>query len=159
LREQALGFPLRNHLWDIGDANEDPDIENDAPIRLLLTEDHKMNQIVAKKTLEKQWPDMEITIANHGEEAIAILNEKEFDIVLMDIQMPIMDGYETTKYIRKKMPEHIANLPVLAMTAHAHISKDEKFKEHGFDDFVLKPFDPKQLFTKIVKYARRTTQV
>jgi len=45
------------------------------------------------------------------------------------------------------------------MTAHAHISKDEKFKEHGFDDFVLKPFDPKQLFSKIVKYARRTAQV
>ena len=73
--------------------------------------------------------------------------------------MPIMDGYETTRHIRKKMPAHVASLPILAMTAHAHISKDEKFKEHGFDDYVLKPFDPKQLFSKIVKYARRTAQV
>ena len=149
----------QNFKEDIGDKMEDPDIDNTVPIRLLLTEDHKMNQIVARKTLEKQWPDMDITIANHGEEAIAILEEKEFDIILMDIQMPIMDGYETTRHIRKKMPAHVASLPILAMTAHAHISKDEKFKEHGFDDYVLKPFDPKQLFSKIVKYARRTAQV
>jgi len=149
----------QNFKEDLGDSNHDPDLAHDTPIRLLLTEDHKMNQIVARKTLEKQWPDMEITIANHGQEAIEILKEKEFDIILMDIQMPIMDGYETTRYIRKKMPPNVSSLPVLAMTAHAHISKDEKFKEHGFDDFVLKPFDPKQLFTKIVKYARRTAQV
>ncbi len=149
----------QNYVEDIGDTTDDPDIDHGEPIRLLLTEDHKMNQIVARKTLEKQWPDMEITIANHGEEAIAILAEKEFDIILMDIQMPIMDGYETTRHIRKKMPSAVASLPILAMTAHAHISKDEKFKEYGFDDFVLKPFDPKQLFAKIVKYARRTTQV
>lgn len=149
----------QDYVSQIGNGDEQDTQENDAPIRLLLTEDHKMNQIVARKTLEKQWPDIDITIANHGEEAIAILKEKEFDIVLMDIQMPIMDGYETTKYIRENMPEAVAKLPVLAMTAHAHISKDEKFKEHGFDDFVLKPFEPKQLFSKIVQYARQRSTV
>jgi len=148
----------QNFVSDIDEKKEDPDIDNDTPIRLLLTEDHKMNQIVAKKTLEKQWPDMEITIANNGQEAIQVLQEKEFDIVMMDIQMPVMDGYEATKHIREEFPEHLAKLPVLAMTAHAHISKDEKFKEHGFDDYVLKPFDPKELFSKIVKYARRNSE-
>ncbi len=125
----------------------------DEPIRLLLVEDHKMNQIVARKTLEKQWDNIDITIADNGKIAIDILKEKSFNIILMDLQMPIMDGYETTKYIREQMPEKIAKLPILAMTAHAYIAKDEKFKEYGMDDFILKPFVPEQLFQKIVKYV------
>ena len=124
-------------------------------IRLLLVEDHKMNQLVARKTLERQYEDkIEITIADNGQIAVDILEDNTFDIILMDIQMPIMDGYETTQHIRNNMPE-IANIPILAMTAHAHISKDEKFKEYGMDDFVLKPFEPTQLFTKIAKYINR----
>ena len=133
----------------------------DRPFRLLLVEDHKMNQLVARKTLERQYEDkIEITIADNGKIAIEKLNEKlnenTFDIILMDIQMPIMDGYETTNFIRNEMPKHIAQTPILAMTAHAHISKDEKFKEYGMDDFVLKPFEPEQLFYKIAKYINKS---
>ena len=73
----------------------------------------------------------------------------------MDIQMPVMDGYETTQFIRNNMTEEIAKIPILAMTAHAHISKDEKFKEYGMDDFVLKPFEPKQLFQKVTTYVNK----
>lgn len=125
-------------------------------INLLLVEDHKMNQIVARKTLERQYESMiKITIANNGQEAVNILEENLFDIILMDIQMPIMDGYETTQHIRNKMPEQVSRIPILAMTAHAHISKDEKFKEYGMDDFVLKPFEPDQLFSKISKYTKK----
>ncbi len=129
-------------------------IKEDLEINLLLVEDHKMNQLVARKTLERQWDKINITIANNGQEAINILENNTFDIILMDIQMPIMDGYETTQYIRKNMPPEIACIPILAMTAHAHISKDEKFKEYGMDDFVLKPFEPNQLFEKITKYTQ-----
>jgi PAS domain S-box-containing protein len=131
-------------------------IKKDLDIELLLVEDHKMNQLVAKKTLERQWEQIKITIANNGQEAINILEKKAFDIILMDIQMPIMDGYETTQYIRNNMPPEIAKIPILAMTAHAHISKDEKFKEYGMDDFVLKPFEPNQLFEKITKYTTQS---
>lgn len=129
-------------------------IKDDLEINLLLVEDHKMNQLVAKKTLERQWDKIKITIANNGQEAVNILETQTFDIILMDIQMPIMDGYETTQYIRNKMPPEVAKIPILAMTAHAHISKDEKFKEYGMDDFVLKPFEPNQLFEKITKYSQ-----
>ncbi len=130
-------------------------INADLAINLLLVEDHKMNQLVARKTLEKQWENIKITIANNGQEAIDILNEKkDFDIILMDIQMPILDGYETTNYIRNEMPPEIAKIPILAMTAHAHIAKDNKFKEYGMDDFVLKPFEPQQLFEKITHYSQ-----
>ena len=140
-----------------GQKNTDaPSIDLDQMVRLLLVEDHKMNQLVARKTLERQWGDkIQITLAENGEEAIQKLNEATFDIILMDIQMPIMNGYEATDYIRNKMPEAIATMPILAMTAHAHISKDEKYKEFGMDDFVLKPFEPKQLFQKIAYYVKR----
>lgn len=133
------------------------DINNQHNIKLLLVEDHKMNQIVARKTLEKQWPDIDITIADNGQIAIDILKDQRFDIILMDIQMPVMDGYEATQYIRNHMPQEIAKMPILAMTAHAHISKDEKFRELGMDDFVLKPFEPQQLFQKIAKYTKKNS--
>ena len=136
---------------------EELELKDNGAIRLLLVEDHKMNQLVAKKTLIKKWDQINITIANNGQEAVDILEKatEMFDIILMDIQMPIMDGYETTHHIRHNMTPELAALPILAMTAHAHISKDEKFKEYGMDDFVLKPFEPKQLFNKIAKYANR----
>ena len=119
--------------------------------RLLLVEDHKMNQIVAKKTLERQFNNISIKIAENGHECLEILQKGEkFDIILMDIQMPIMDGTETVAYIRKHMPQ--LKTPILAMTAHANISKGNSFKNYGFDDFVLKPFEPEQFFEKIHRY-------
>jgi len=124
-------------------------------INLLLVEDHKMNQIVATKTLKKQWDNITITIADNGQIAVDLVAKNDYDIILMDIQMPIMDGEEATKYIRTQLPADKGRIPILAMTAHAHISKDEKFKELGMDDFVLKPFDPQQLFNKIAKYVQQ----
>jgi signal transduction histidine kinase len=129
----------------------DFDLSRERPFRLLLVEDHKMNQIVAKKTLEKQFLGINLTIANHGREALDILEvHNDFDVILMDIQMPVMDGNETVAYIRQNMPQ--ITTPILAMTAHAYISKDNIFKSYGFDDFVLKPFEPNQLFAKIHHY-------
>jgi len=124
-------------------------------IRVLLVEDHKMNQLVAVKSLEKYWSNtsIEITVANDGREAINILTAKDFDIILMDIQMPNMNGYEATAHIRHKMPPKKAEIPILAMTAHAHVAKNEKFRDHGMDDCILKPFEPKELFKKITEYT------
>ncbi len=122
--------------------------------RLLLVEDHKMNQIVACKTLERQFDNIIIQIAENGKECLEILKQGcDFDIILMDIQMPIMDGTETIAYIREHIPN--INTPILAMTAHANISKDNSFKTYGFDDYVLKPFEPEQFFEKIHYYLNR----
>ena len=119
--------------------------------RLLLVEDHKMNQIVARKTLERQFDNIIIQIAENGKECLEILKQGSvFDIILMDIQMPIMDGTETIAYIREYIPN--IKTPILAMTAHANISKDDSFKTYGFDDYVLKPFEPEQFFEKIHYY-------
>ncbi len=124
-------------------------------IHILLAEDHKLNQIVARKTLEKEFDNVKVTIADNGRIAVDKLAENEFDLVLMDIQMPVMDGYEATKYIREQMPPNKANTVIFAMTAHAHMAQDEKYKEYGMDDCVLKPFDPKQLFSKIAYYIHK----
>jgi len=130
-------------------------LDEDATFDLLLAEDHKMNQLVARKTLERKWRNINLVIAENGQEAIEVLHSRHFDLVLMDVQMPVMDGFEATRYIRENMPPEIAKIPILAMTAHAHISKDNKYKEAGMDDFVLKPFDPEELFAKIAKYVKR----
>lgn len=120
--------------------------------RILVVEDHKMNQIVVKKTLEKKWKGIQIYIADNGQEAIDFLKKNEVDLILMDILMPIRDGFSTAAYIRQKMPLPTSKTPILAMTAHAHITQDEKFRKYGLNDFVLKPFDPEQLFSKIEHY-------
>jgi len=148
-----LIFEIGEELALPTDSELEPVFDKTAAIKLLLVEDHKMNQLVARKTLEKQWDNIQITIANDGLEAIEILEKELFDIILMDIQMPKMNGYEATQHIRQKMRPEIAQTPILAMTAHAHISQDGKFREYGMDDYVLKPFEPEQLFKKIGQYA------
>ncbi len=130
-------------------------LPQDAAFRVLLVEDHKLNQVVARKTLLRKWPNVKIELAENGQQALDKLAEQDFDIVLMDVQMPIMDGFEATMNIRR-MPPPKADIPILAMTAHAHVSKDDKFSEAGMNDFVIKPFDPDTLFEKISTYVRIT---
>jgi signal transduction histidine kinase len=139
----------------VGEVPEKPNFEASKlrEFKLLLVEDHKINQMVARKTLERQFDNISIQVAENGRECLDILEAGHtFDIILLDIQMPIMDGNETIAYIRENMPNF--KTPVLAMTAHAYISKDNIFKTYGFDDFVLKPFEPEQLFSKIHVYLR-----
>lgn len=145
-------FSLSNQL-----EQEELIKDKDLTFRVLIVEDHLMNQVVVKKTLEQQWNQIEIVIAANGKEAIQRLEvEPSFDLILMDLQMPIMDGFATAKYIREQMPEPTASLPILAMTAHAQISEGEKYKDFGMNDYLLKPFDPQQLFEKIVNYLDKT---
>ncbi len=130
------------------------EIDANRPIRLLLAEDHKMNQLVARKTIERAYPNIELTIVDNGQLAVEALQANIYDMVLMDIQMPIMDGYEAAVYVREHVTGPMNTVPILAMTAHAHISKDKQYLQYGMQDFVLKPFDPKQLFSKIAQYAQ-----
>ena len=148
--------------FEVANAEVTPDgpteqffeIDPTIPVRLLLAEDHKMNQLVARKTIERAYPNVELTIVDNGQLAVEALQAKEYDLVLMDIQMPIMDGYEASRHVRANLSGPMQNVPILAMTAHAHISKDKQYLEHGMNDFVLKPFEPKQLFSKIAQYGQ-----
>ncbi|NTU50737.1 MAG: response regulator, partial [Desulfobulbaceae bacterium] len=118
-------------------------------LRVLLVEDNPMNRLVATKTLAV-WKVV-VDTAENGRIAIEKVKANRYDLVLMDVQMPEMDGYETTRRIRQEMPEPIRSLPILAMTAGALKGDDDKCFQAGMDDYISKPFDQNELFGKMVR--------
>lgn len=129
----------------------------DVPIRevkklnILLVEDNTMNQLLAMKVLS-DW-GWHVDMVENGIEAIEKLSQKNFDIILMDIQMPEMDGYEATRQIRNKFSEPKCNIPIMAMTAHVMPSEEEKCYKAGMNGYISKPFDTQTLYAKIVAIA------
>lgn len=125
------------------------------PKKILVVEDHKMNQIVINKTLLNEYPDINIVIANNGEEALNYLKDQVFELILMDIQLPGIDGFETTRIIRQDLSGQHVNTPILAMTAQAQITEDERYREAGLNDYILKPFNPEELFYKMTQHLMK----
>lgn len=111
--------------------------------KVLLVEDNKVNQIVASKFLTN-W-GMICFIANHGKEALEILENDPIDVILMDLQMPVMDGYEASSRVRAHESETIRNLPIIALTAATLNEEEVKTRLAGMDFFLTKPFDPDEL--------------
>ncbi|MFC1866694.1 response regulator [Thermodesulfobacteriota bacterium] len=118
--------------------------------RILLVEDNEINQQVAQEILEGSGFVEEI--ANDGQEAVTMAEESEYDIVLMDINMPVMDGLEATRRIRDSEGSTQSPLPIVAMTASAMTQDIEQTQEAGMNDHVAKPIDVKQLFATLVKW-------
>ncbi len=114
---------------------------------ILLVEDNSINQIIAEELL--QSIGYTIDIANNGQEALDMLDKKHYDIVLMDIQMPIMDGLTATRAIRQK--PQFASLPIVAMSAHAMTGDKEKSLKYGMNDHITKPISPDILY-KTLRY-------
>ena len=151
-----LPFSVSAATSVVSEAEKDiSSIDTNRPLRLLLCEDNKMNQLVARKTLEKQWKNIQLTIAENGAIGVELLANNDYDIILMDMQMPVMDGYEATLHIRNNMSPEKAKIPILAMTANAYISKEENVNTLGLNDYILKPFDPQDLLIKIDRYASK----
>jgi len=117
--------------------------------KILLVEDNEINQEVAVELLENNgfW----VSVAEDGEKAVQMVSEYSFDAVLMDLQMPVMDGYAATKEIRKRETEE-KRLPVIAMTADAVSGVKEDVMEAGMDDYVTKPIDHEKLFLALIKW-------
>jgi two-component system, sensor histidine kinase and response regulator len=120
--------------------------------RLLLVEDNEINRQVAQELLEGFGLD--VTTAENGQEAIALLQEAEFDGVLMDMQMPVMDGVTATREIRKD--PHFLKLPIIALTANVMVSEQNEFLDAGITDYIGKPIDPDRLVTTLAKWVRPT---
>lgn len=115
------------------------------PLNLLLVEDHALNQIATKKVLTS-WADVvNVEIASNGVIALEKFQEQNFDVILMDLQMPEMDGIEATIKIR-----HLSKIPIIALTASASKQEEEKCLAIGMNDYLAKPFKPKELYTKIL---------
>jgi signal transduction histidine kinase/DNA-binding response OmpR family regulator len=117
------------------------------PLKVLLAEDNPVNQRVAVGLLSKRGHD--VTVANHGREAIEMLDRGRFDIVLMDVQMPEMGGLEATAVIRDRERRVGGHIRIIAMTAHAMKGDRDRCLAAGMDGYLAKPVDPKNLFAAI----------
>jgi two-component system sensor histidine kinase/response regulator len=134
-----------------------------ARARVLLVEDNPINQQVARETLETA--DVRVTVVANGEEAFLALERTSFDAVLMDVQMPVLDGYGATRAIREgaldletagrrgRIPEARRRTPIIAMTAHAMRGDREKCLDAGMDDYLKKPIDSRELFATLSRWV------
>ena len=122
------------------------------PLRVLVAEDNMVNQIVVERILMSYGCD--ITTVPTGREAVEAVESKPFDLILMDIQMPEMDGMEATRLIRS-LPDKRAQLPIVAMTAHAMKGDRERFLASGMDHYISKPFHKDELFMLIKSIESR----
>ncbi|MDX2414735.1 MAG: ATP-binding protein, partial [Bacteroidales bacterium] len=120
--------------------------------KVLIAEDNKINYFVASKFLAK-W-GIEVSHALNGLEAIDMIEKNKYDLILMDLHMPEMDGIEATKIIRDSKNSMIRELPVIALTAAIMSEHEEKIEDLNIQDYILKPFKPKELYDKILKYTR-----
>ncbi len=141
--------------FELGDETQVDKLQSDKRIsskslegiKVLLVEDNLINQKVMTRFLEK-W-HMEITVANNGNEALNKVNEEHFHIILMDLQMPMMDGYQSSQAIRTIDDQRKRNIPIIALTAAALKEVKEKVYASGMNDFITKPFNPVELQEKL----------
>jgi PAS domain S-box-containing protein len=114
-------------------------------VRVLLVEDTPLNQQVASEFL--RYAKLDVTVADNGQEALDLLEHNSFEVILMDIQMPVMDGLEATKMIREN--PKVSHLPIIAMSAGVTLDEQEKCQSVGMSDFIPKPINPVQMLEKI----------
>ena len=122
--------------------------------RVLVVEDSPMNQIVVCKVLETMG--IQVTAVNNGQEAVDLLQKETFDAVVMDGQMPVMDGYEATQVIRSGTVAGIdSNIPIIALTAHAMRGEDQRCFDAGMNDYLTKPLVREKLSDVLGKYLEK----
>ena len=122
-------------------------------LHILLTEDNKINQKFATALLQKAGHTVEL--AENGHQAVAAVCRADFDVVLMDIQMPELDGVSATQQIRA-LPEPKNRIPIIAMTAHAMAGNKEEYLAAGMNDYVSKPVQPTVILGKLARIEKRT---
>ncbi|HKR05537.1 MAG TPA: ATP-binding protein [Bacteroidia bacterium] len=153
-------------------ASEVPGIKHQVPgnsevkleiLNLLIVDDNEYNAIVARDTLKKYFPNAAFTFASNGKEAVSLLETLNSELqapnlILMDVQMPEMDGYEATRYIRKEFSSPLKDIPIIGLTASVIRTDLDKCIEAGMNGYVAKPFRDQELINAITN-ALKTTQV
>jgi CheY-like chemotaxis protein/nitrogen-specific signal transduction histidine kinase len=146
-REQKGAIPLITR-YSLHDAREPS-----SSLRVLLVEDNPVNQRLASRLLEKRGHS--VVVAGNGLEALGALEKESFDLVFMDVQMPVMDGFEATVAIRRKEGAGGVRLPIVALTAHAMKGDREKCLAVGMDGYLTKPIRPQELDEILRTYLER----
>ncbi|PTB93359.1 hypothetical protein C9994_13120, partial [Marivirga lumbricoides] len=139
-------------LEDLSNTNAEIDFRGKS-IRALVAEDNTANQMIISKFLEMYNVDYEI--AENGKEALEKIKSKAYNFVLMDLQMPLMDGFEATQKIRSLEDEYYKNVPIIALTADVSENVKDDSLASGMDDYLSKPFRPKDLVNIINKYSAK----
>jgi CheY-like chemotaxis protein len=121
----------------------------DQVLQILLVDDNAVNLLVARMMLKKCFPQATIVEASNGPDALVALRKQYFDLVLMDMVMPDMDGLQVTQAIRQTLPAPVCNMPVLALTASSNPVDHDRCLAAGMDDVLHKPLDEQQLIVKI----------
>jgi two-component system sensor histidine kinase/response regulator len=147
----VMQLMLDEHQLDGGARNIAPsktEIPNLAGYRVLLVEDNEINQQIATELLD--FTGVAVEVANHGAEALEMLAAGAYDLVLMDVQMPVMDGITATRHLREK-PE-LTDLPIVAMTANAMEADKQRCLDAGMNDHIAKPIAPELLWQTLARW-------
>src|SRR5262249_43081350 len=131
----SLSLPVGQEL--AGQADADPDAPDAPPLRVLLVEDNPVNQEVLTLMLERAGH--RVSVANHGREALLVLDAESFDVVFMALQMPEMDGLRCTRLIRQREKATGTRVPIVAITANALSGERQRCLQAGMDDYLPKP--------------------
>jgi signal transduction histidine kinase/CheY-like chemotaxis protein/HPt (histidine-containing phosphotransfer) domain-containing protein len=157
--EFLVYIPISIPLKEVEGNTEINTLVNMNSYRILLVEDNAFNQMVAIETLESWNENLVIEKAENGEEAIDRLRQNDYDIILMDIQMPVMDGHQATIKIRNEFELPKSKTPILAVTAHAFKEEIDKCFKNGMDDYISKPYEGDELISKILRLVGQKKQV
>jgi signal transduction histidine kinase/DNA-binding response OmpR family regulator len=155
----SVKLPFEKSNFELNQDKKRPSLPKDQysailkNLRVLLVEDNELNQILSKTILSKEG--CLVDIAENGAIAIEKIKSKPYDIVLMDLQMPEMDGYEATYIIRNQLSGPVTNIPIMAMTAHALKSELDRCIKKGMNDYITKPFDVIELYKKIANLVQK----
>ena len=138
-------------LASVESITPNEDVKPNSKFKLLLAEDNAVNQLVASTMLKKLG--YTVDLVNNGEEAVNALGKKPYDLILMDCQMPVLDGYGATQTIRQSAnPESLRNIPIVALTAHAMMNNDQKCFDAGMDGYLTKPIRLSELEKALEKW-------
>ena len=131
---------------------DDQQVNSNRSINLLIAEDHKANRMVLAKFLDR-W-SFNYDFADNGFEALNMVQSKQYSMILMDIQMPVMDGFEAVQLIRSLEDPYFHEIPIFALTASVLLGVEEKVRQAGMNGYIGKPFEPKELYDKILENAK-----
>ena len=151
-------LPLKPSAAPCGAADIVSAATSTRSLRFLLVDDNAVNLMVARLVLNKCWPDASVTSAAGGEEALALLDSQAFDLVLMDMIMPELDGMETTRRLRAHPRSEVASLPVIGLTANTNARDRERCLHAGMNEVLAKPIDSQTVKEAVGRLIGRTEQ-
>ena len=152
-RGSTFWFDIKFEYSDDTQISKPPKLSKNEPIQLkvLVAEDNKLNILLLKKLFEK-WK-VDFTIAENGKELLDIYKKEDYDLILMDLQMPILDGYDTARYIRKLNNHVKSSIPIIALTAFSKSEVHDKIAHYQMNGYLSKPLDVNELYELLKNYS------